>query len=207
MDKWGLKDVHECAHPSLNPVATQNTNQNNIPVDGLWCSPGLPITAAGMTGFGDLNIDNVDHRMLWVDIPHEFLFGFNPPSLLQVTPNRLNLRNPNVIARYNRIQKKEKQRHNVPEKILYVLDQATKGLFGAETAAIYEIAAQQDTLAIRHAQANCRPIYMGQVPFSDIISLAHDEIHLWKFSDRASPSALSSSGGLQKSSTGAMPTT
>jgi hypothetical protein len=98
MDKWGLKDVHKCAHPSLSPVATQNTNQNSVPVDGLWCSPGLPITAAGMTGFGDLNINNVDHRMQWVDIPHKFLFGFNPPSLPQVTPNRLNLRNPEVNA-------------------------------------------------------------------------------------------------------------
>jgi hypothetical protein len=204
MDKWGLKDVHECTHPHLSPVATQNTNHNNIPVDVLWCSPGLPITAAGMTGFGALSIDSVDHRMLWVDIPHEFLFGFNPPpSLPQVTPNRLNLRNPKVTARYNRLQKKEKQRHNVPETILYVLDQATKGLFNAETAA------QQDTLAQRHAQANCRPIYMGQVPFSDVIGLAHDEIHLWKSMVRKrqglsiSPKLLRR---LTKNSTGAMPT-
>jgi hypothetical protein len=90
------------------------------------------------------------------------------------------VRNPKVIARYNRIQKKEKQRHNVGEKIFYVLDQATKGLFDAETATIYENAAQQDTRARRHAQANFRPIYMGQVPFFDVTSLAHDEIHLWK---------------------------
>jgi hypothetical protein len=108
IDKWGLVDVHTDRHSHLSTVATQDTNKNSVPVDGLWCLPGLPITAAGMTGFGELKINNADHRMVWVDIPNEFLFGFCPPSLPTITPNRLNLKNPKVIARYNKLQKKKK---------------------------------------------------------------------------------------------------
>jgi hypothetical protein len=106
INKWGLVDVHADQHSHLPPVATQDTNQNSIPVDKLWCSPGLPITAASMTGFGEIQINNADHRMLWVDLPNDFLFGFCPPPLPTITPNRLNLRNPKVIARYNKIQKR-----------------------------------------------------------------------------------------------------
>jgi hypothetical protein len=179
INKWGLVDVHADRHSHLPPVATQDTNQNSVPVNGLWCSPGLPITAAGMTGFGEIKINNADHRMLWVDLPNAFLFGFCPPSLPTITPNRLNLRNPKVIARYNKIQKKEKRRHlvRVPEKIQHVLTPAQQGLFNEQDAALYESAARQDTLARRHAQAKCRPIYMGQVAFSDVLNLASDEIH------------------------------
>jgi hypothetical protein len=94
IQKWGLQDVHSTRHPTLPPCPTHAKNTNNIPVDGLWCSPALPITAAGMSGFGDIQIDNADHRLLWVDLPNEFLFGFNPPSLPTQIHNRLNLKNP-----------------------------------------------------------------------------------------------------------------
>jgi hypothetical protein len=109
IDKWGLVDVHADRHSHLSPVATQDTNKNSVPVDGLGCSSGLPITAAGMTGFGEIKINNADHRMLWADLPNEFLFGFCPPSLPTITPNRLNLKNPKVISRYNKLQKKRKE--------------------------------------------------------------------------------------------------
>jgi hypothetical protein len=108
INRWGLVDVHADRHSHLYPVATQDTNKHSVPVDGLWCSPGLPITAAGMTGFGEIKINNADHRMLWVDLPNEFLFGFCPPSLPTITPSRLNLHNPKVISRYNKIQKKRR---------------------------------------------------------------------------------------------------
>jgi hypothetical protein len=65
-NKWGLVDAHRRQFPALAPVGTQDTNLAGIPVDGLWISPGLECSQAGMTGLGEIAIDRAYHRLLWI---------------------------------------------------------------------------------------------------------------------------------------------
>ena len=54
INTWGLTDVMRTTHPDTIRVATCNKNYRNVPIDGIWCSPGLQVEAAGMTGFGEI---------------------------------------------------------------------------------------------------------------------------------------------------------
>jgi hypothetical protein len=41
LESWGLVNTHKARHPTREPVATCNKNTRNIPIDGIWCSPGI----------------------------------------------------------------------------------------------------------------------------------------------------------------------
>lgn len=81
-DKWGLVDAHAQQHPTLPLAATHDTNLKNEPVDGLWISPGIHCHRVGMTGFGEIDISDADHRLLWINVPDTYLYGF--PALVTI---------------------------------------------------------------------------------------------------------------------------
>ena len=43
IETWGVKNALKQKHPDLMPTATCNKNTNEIPIDGIWTSPGLDI--------------------------------------------------------------------------------------------------------------------------------------------------------------------
>ena len=57
----GLVNAHRLLYPNLSPVATCNKNASNIPIDGIWISPGVNLADGGMTGFGEIDMDKADH--------------------------------------------------------------------------------------------------------------------------------------------------
>ena len=42
-----------------------------------------------------------DHRGLWLDIPNEILFGFNPQPISHPNERRLKISDPRVVTKYN----------------------------------------------------------------------------------------------------------
>jgi hypothetical protein len=62
IESWGLINVHTTHHPELPAVATCNKNRSNVPIDGMWCSPAIEITSAGMSGFR-YDLGKTDHIM------------------------------------------------------------------------------------------------------------------------------------------------
>jgi len=101
MQTWGLTNALRRTHPQRPRVATCNKNRNNIPIDGIWISPGLQISAAGMTGFGELHPDP-DHRILWIDVTTSSLFGFQAPPPDKRPLHSIPLHNPTAIKKYIR---------------------------------------------------------------------------------------------------------
>ena len=51
---------------------------NNKPIDGIWVSPGVDVEAAGMSGFEEHHVGKSDHRMLWIEVSEDSVFGFQP---------------------------------------------------------------------------------------------------------------------------------
>ena len=101
-EKWNMIDPLQELHGPTN-VATCRSNEAQIPIDTIWCTPGLNVLQGGMTGFGSLDLGSADHRLLWLDVSLESMFGFRPPPPQRRPQDTLPLHDPRIIKRYNRI--------------------------------------------------------------------------------------------------------
>jgi hypothetical protein len=174
----GLIEVHLAQHPHLPMVSTCNKNTRDIPVDGIWASPSLDCIAAGYYGYGKLVIGKTDHRMIWADFSYESALGFQPPEPSYIQPQRLTLNDPRVIARYNKVLRKEHQRLRLHERSFALQAAVPFGLTPAHHNE-YETLAHLDLCARRHANKKCRKLRMGGIKFSDSIKKARGAIDLW----------------------------
>ena len=179
----GLVDVHHTQHPHLPPAATCNKNQQSIPVDGIWASPSLDCVAAGYYGFGELVMGKTDHRMIWADFSYESTLGFQPPTPLYSTPQRLTLADPRVVRRYNKILLREQRRLKLGPRA-FALQAAIPSGLQPHHFSEYETLANLDMNARRHAQKKCRKLQMGAVPYSDNIHKARSVIDMWDLLQR-----------------------
>jgi hypothetical protein len=61
--------------------ATVILNLSETPIDGIWCSSNLLVSAAGYLTLEDL-IPHTNHRGLFIDLFFEMAFGTNMPRIL-----------------------------------------------------------------------------------------------------------------------------
>ena len=175
--KWGLIDAHQDKHPSTPTVATCPKNRSNIPIDGIWISPSIEVTAAGYSGFGEYPMGNTDHRLLWVDINIHSCFGFNPPQAHYRAPRRLTLKDPRVVKKYNKLLNNAYATHRLPQRALQLQQQLPT--FDIIAQQEYEKLAELDFQCRQYAERRCRKLHMGKVPFSENLRKADDVVQLW----------------------------
>jgi hypothetical protein len=138
IESWGLINVHTTHHPDLPTVATCNKNQSNIPIDGMWCSPGIEIISAGMAGFRSPDLGKTDHRLLWADFTVDSLFGYRPPPLVYIQQTGIPLHDPAFAQRLNAKLRKARRNHNVPIQILWLEHRAQVDQFDQDDAKLFE---------------------------------------------------------------------
>ncbi len=177
IQRWGLVDTHYFQHPHLPTVATCAKNRSNTPIDGIWTSPSIDITAAGYSGFGEYSIGNADHRLLWVDVSTTSCFGLDPPRPSYRQPRRLTIHDPRVVKRYNHKLQAEFERHRLPQRARQLYDRLPFFTDAEQTE--YENIAAQDIQCRITAEKRCRKLRMGQVPFSDTLRKADQAVQLW----------------------------
>jgi hypothetical protein len=167
-------------HPDRTKVATCNKNTRNIPIDGIWCSPGIEIEQAGMTSFEPTHIDT-DHRMLWADFATNSLFGYRPPPLAPIIHAGVPLNDPEPVRIFNQQRlHKARQLQNIPNQIFWLEQRAINKIFDQDDALLYEnILEIDDTLCEHDCKINLRKKYVGQVLYSDVIGKDRKELHLW----------------------------
>jgi hypothetical protein len=119
IEHWGLVNAHKMRHPDRPKVATCNKNTRNIPIDGIWCSPGIEIEQAGMTSFKPTHIDT-DHRMLWADFATNSLFGYRSPPLAPIIHAGVPLNDPEPVRIFNQRLYKARQLQNIPNQIFWL---------------------------------------------------------------------------------------
>jgi hypothetical protein len=98
--RLGLKEAILDRHKDKSPPATQNCNTNRQPIDGLWVSGCIHISAGGYLPFGDACPS--DHLMIWIEIQYSGIFGHKSPELAKIHPKRLKKPDPRLVKRFNR---------------------------------------------------------------------------------------------------------
>ncbi len=95
-----------------NTPETYRRNNNRIPIDGIWASPGVSIENGGYFDY-DILLPDTDHRMLWIDISYTTAFGYIMPQLLHSSPLRLRCTDPRIVSKYNAHLERFIQQHNL----------------------------------------------------------------------------------------------
>jgi hypothetical protein len=180
---WGLIDGLKQTHPNLDRVATCNKNSNNVPIDGIWISPSLHLQGAGMTGFGELYPDS-DHRILWVDIHLESLFGFHSPLPARRPTDSLPIRDPRAMQKYNRYVKSQFKQHRITEKTFRLEGKAMQQQFTEEDAQEYNKIQQIQQDIRRRARKHCRRFYTSKILFTDELGIIYRKRKLWKMMEQ-----------------------
>ena len=176
---WGLYDAMRNAHPEKDRVATCNKNWSNVPIDGIWYSPGISIQTAGMTGFGELYPDS-DHRILWVDITKESLFGFLTPTPDKRPTDSLPIQNPTAMRKYNKYVKTQFEIHKIAEKTFQLEQKAYNGTFSPEDAIQFDRILQTQHNVRQRARKLCRRFFTSQILYTDTLGKIYRKRKLWK---------------------------
>ena len=181
--EWGLIDGLQRTHPNLNRVATCNKNKNNVPIDSIWVSPGLQIITAGMTGFGELHSES-DHRMLWMDIHLESLFGFNTPAPAKRPTDSLPIRDPRAMKKYNQYVKQQFKLHRIVEKTFNLESKALHHHLTDDDQQEYNQIQQIQQDIRRRAKIRCRRFYTSRPLFTKDLGVIYRKRKLWKLMEQ-----------------------
>ena len=167
-------------HHGPNNIATCRSNSSQTPIDTVWMTLGLDCTRCGMTGFGELDLGSADHRLLWMDVSLDSVFGMRPPPPTKRPTDSLPLNDPRIVTRYNNYVRRERARMGLGPLIFHLEHKAQQGIFTQdEDTKTYEAILASDHLIRKEAKKRCRPFYSGQVLFSDVIGQDRKEMHLW----------------------------
>ena len=163
-------------HSDLSPPATQNFDQGQEPIDGIWATSGITISRGGYLGFGKGCPS--DHRVLWFYASFSVALGQRPPDMAPLQPKRLKAKDP-------RLTNKHHQR--VKLKMLTSGFKARFHAFQLRAQVNWSCTSQQDfnkivneDTAIRKSiESKLRNLCMGGVPWSPTLKLLRDTIELW----------------------------
>jgi hypothetical protein len=98
-----LREVILERHGNKAP-STYRRNNREVPIDGIWASPGIVIKAGGYFSFYEI-IEGTDHRALWIDVSYKLAFGHDGGApIVRPKARRLNNQNPTVRDNYNYIR-------------------------------------------------------------------------------------------------------
>jgi hypothetical protein len=84
LQRISLQEIILQCHGLLGP-ATHKRNSSNVPINGIWPSPGLRIDKGGYFAYDEV-ITNTENRCLWVEISYMMAFGHNMPPLSKRQP-------------------------------------------------------------------------------------------------------------------------
>ncbi len=106
----------------LQGPSTYRRNNQRIPIDGIWTSPNLTITAGGYFTYDEVFI-NTGHRFLWIDISYIQAFGHKMQQIIKPSARRLHCRDPRLVKNFNRLYESFILKHNLLNRTKQLLEQ------------------------------------------------------------------------------------
>ena len=103
-----LTDSVITAHGGGNAPPTYN--RGSKPIDGVFCSNTLHITACGYLPFGAFPSD---HRAIWADITYDSAFGFKISRCVQPKARKLQCIDPRVVKKWAQAYEQFIKQHNL----------------------------------------------------------------------------------------------
>jgi hypothetical protein len=153
-------------HSSLSPPATHNRNDNRVPIDGIWASQGIRISAGGYLAFGAGAPS--DHRALWIDVPDMDFLGYDMPAYVPTPAQRLHSRDPRIANRYLSLLKTSFQANNIVPR-----------LHSDELETAYNVLHSDQQALKLAAEGKSRKLCVGGVLWSPKLQVFRDTIEFW----------------------------
>ena len=174
----GMRDAVMSIHGNA-PPETMNRNNNKKPIDAIFVSAGISITASGYTGYNDFI--NSDHRSIFVDVPFTSFLGHNPPNIHSRPIEKLRPEDPRIRKNYIRLVKKRYRHFQnfVPKQAQLVMDLARQNAPIAVIMEEHNKLVMADNRARQWAADHCRPIYDGTFAWSPKFKEALLRLHAW----------------------------
>ena len=144
--------------------STFRWNNTRTPIDGIWISPGISISAGGYLDY-DCIIPGADHRTLWIDVSFINALGHVMPAIIRPQARRLNCRDPRIVENYVRRYEKLAIQHELLPKTEQFLEKARYPLSRVLQAEFEELDNIR-CIITQEAEKRCRKLRMGQVSFS-----------------------------------------
>jgi len=171
----GLVEAITATHSDSGPN-THNRGKN--PIDGIFTPRILAQSlTSGYLAFEEGIPSN--HRALWIDIPLAALGWFTIPSSVLLKARRLQCRDPRIVERYNNALHQLLEQHGLVERLQALSNQTQNRRINRAQQREYEEIDALTTQAKILAEAQCRKLPVGNVPWSRL-SKAIAQIWYWK---------------------------
>ena len=154
-------------------------SRGSTPIDGIFISHTIHPRASGYLPFGEFPSD---HRAIWIDISHENAFGSNTLKTVRPRARKLKSNDPKVRNKFIKDYENHLRQHKAIPKLYDLQNRMTLPLRredSSELEAIFKIRHE----GIKLAEAKCRKLRMGAVPYSEEFRLASKRIELWRAVD------------------------
>ena len=167
-------------HPRLPLVDTCDKSHSQRPIDGIWTSPGIAILQCGMTGFGELVMGPSDHRLLWMDVDPDSIFGYSTSPIPPRPKELFSIQDPLAVRHYNNYVRRQRLLHRIPDKLALLQQKAVGNTFTQQDVAQYSQLCALDDGIRTQARRKSRRFYAGQVQYSDVIGNDYQELRMWQ---------------------------
>jgi hypothetical protein len=173
-----LREVILQRHGHKAPSTYRRNTKKNVPIDGIWASPGVHIKAGGYFSFDEV-ISGTDHRTLWIDVEYKIAFGHDGSApIIRPSARKLHNRNPNIRDNFNYLRKKYADKCDLGHHIS-CLEKAIEGEFMLEQINEYEKIDNIRRNHLRAAENRCRKLRKGNVEYSDVLQDARNKVEGW----------------------------
>jgi len=176
LQQCSLKEVILQRHGVKGP-ATCRRNQARTPIDGIWASPGIQITAGGYLDYDQI-IPGADHRTLWVEVSYVNALGHVMPAVVRPQARRLHCRDPRIVQNYVRRYEKLATENNLVFRVESLAQKASYPLTPTLQAEFEELDNVRCQIT-KEAEKRCRKLRKGQVEFSPALQKASRQIKVF----------------------------
>ncbi len=161
----------------LHGQEAPNTFEGGVhPIDGIFGTRNIQPVNGGYTAV-EWGLHS-DHRMIWVDVSTDMVFGTKDTPMWKPMARRLKCNDPRLIDRFNKLRNIHATRHNLAAMISEANIAINEGI-GIINMGITEMMENIDSLrtqGILWADRYCRKLKMGNIPWSPAIQQCMDRI-------------------------------
>lgn len=162
-------------HHSQGHSIPPTYHRGSKPINGIFASSTIQITAGGYLPFGTFPSD---HRLLWVDMDCDVAFGYNMPPAISPAARKLNSTDPRTRKAWIQLYESFLRKHHLQTR-QFTLEASITGAMTDYQSSEFEKIMRLRNQGRTYADSKCRKLRMGNVPFSLELKAARDKIELW----------------------------
>ena len=178
--KLGMHEAVLRMHRPSVPPETHNRNTHQIPIDGIFVTPGIQPTQGGYTSYGQCVAS--DHRSIWLDIPYTSILGHNLPDMHRRPTRRLQAKDPRLVDKYNKISKKAmaQSQQALPKEVQRLVTMCKEGASRIDIMIQHSHILKHSVRIRLEAARKTRHIYSGKWAWSPEWRKLERQVKLWR---------------------------